>query len=67
MLPKEDNMKLAVVGTGMIVDLLASTTPEEVATIYVAVPNFLPYSFCKQALEAGLIFRDHHAPLPAHL
>lgn len=92
-------MKLAVVGTGMIVDLLgahliewgcdvaaivgtpntmdrvnelvgkigsegckgwpdyaemlASTTPEEVDTIYVAVPNFLHYSFCKQALEAG--------------
>ena len=92
-------MKLAVVGTGMIVDLLgahliewgcdvaaivgtpntmdrvsklvgkigsegckgwpdyaemlASTTPEEVDAIYVAVPNFLHYSFCKQALEAG--------------
>lgn len=60
-------MKLAVVGTGMIVDLLASTTPEEVDTIYVAVPNFLHYSFCKQALEAGLLFRDHHDPLPAHL
>ncbi len=92
-------MKLAVVGTGMIVDLLgshliewgcevvaivgtpdtmdrvrelagkigsegctawsdyaemlASTTPDEVDTIYVAVPNFLHYAFCRQALEAG--------------
>ena len=40
-------------GFAAYADMLAQTTAEQIDTVYIAVPNFLHFSFAKQALEAG--------------